>query len=222
MKKITYPILAIFFLSYSSINAQISDSTSAERNSLNKKSWALQFAVGSNFNVQSLDGLMFALKYHVSSKSAFRFGVGYSGSSNNQTLSFDTLSTPLERNYSDFLVEFSYVYYPSPSKVINIFFSVGPRADYSHSLDEYANFEEAIVKYSDEMNEWSVGLQGTFGAEWFPIRVISLFAEYTVYGTYGKSKSTYHRVSDGTTMTTESENWQFHGSTARLGLSVYF
>ncbi len=231
MIKYICSLAAVLFLFHLSLNAQGNDSTNSERNSLQKKSWAVQFAVGNDFQITSFQGLTFSLKYHLSTRSALRFGVGFSGELNDRTVEHSeygepTKSIPLEINNQDVHAVFSFLFYPKPEALIKIYFGIGPRFAYSHSLHEYPN-STSCGDYVDtyEFSSWAAGLEGTFGAEWFPAKILSIFAEYSAYGVYGKSTEDDHGFScySGSWHDKDtSENWEFNGHTARMGLSVYF
>lgn len=225
MKKYFFFFLTVLFFFYSSIKAQSPDTNTSSKNSLQKKSWSLQFSVGSNFSVQSFDGLMFSLKYHLSDKFALRFGVGGWGNLSNGNDEENHVSFPNTYNNQNVIAVCSFLLYPSPKALISIFLGIGPRFSYSHYYENYVHYSSNSYPETDESTTWQAGLQGSFGAEWFPVKIISLFAEYTAYATYGKTHEDYERYDEfgyPISQKHDSEDWKFNGNTARLGLSVYF
>lgn len=222
-----YLLTTILCLIVNSINIypQSTDSKSnGEQNSLQKHSWAVQFAVGSNLSIQSFDGLMFSLKYHFTKITALRFGVGIIGGSNNSTSETVHGTSPVLKDNENIYLIGSFLFFPNPKKSIVIYFGVGPRIQYKHLLDqEVYSRDTANPRFSYEERTWAVGLQLSFGAEWFPTNFLSLFAEYNPYGTYGKTRII--RTDDSFpagNSNVDQTDWYFNGTTARLGLSVYF
>ncbi len=231
MKK--YILFFLFLILTLNINlySQSTDSKSNdENNSLQKHSWAVQFQVGSNFTVQSLNNFMIDLKYHFNEKSALRFGVGLTGNSNCGDFEIypegiQTL-TPLCKNSTHIFTSLTYMLYFNTKSLIKIYFGAGPRFGFSDDFNQSVYYDDPTTKYQDENLSWQLGLDAVFGAEWFPIKTFSLFAEYSAYGTYGKTynsnlivHSTGYIEIDRKFNTTD---WNFNGTTARLGLSVYF
>ena len=72
MKSILTVLLIVYFI-FS--NAYPQDST---QNSLKQSKFALQFQIGSNFNLQSFQGTTLSCKYHIFDKSALRAGISLS------------------------------------------------------------------------------------------------------------------------------------------------
>ena len=216
-------IAFILLLSISLTYTQSIDSSGIEKNSLEKHSWSLQFAAGSNLSIQSFDGLMFSLKYHFTNKSAIRFGIGVLINSHNSVQQTPIGSVPLKNDNENISFVASYLIYPKPGK-FNFYFGIGPRFGYNHNLEQGINYDDSLNnKDINETRSWSVGLQFNFGLEWFPTKYFSLFAEYIAYGTYGKTNTIYKYgdIPQDDENTSET-NWYFNGTTARLGLSVYF
>jgi hypothetical protein len=223
MNKISCFIFAVLFLSIISVNAQQIDST---KNSLQKHSWSLQFAIGSDFRLQSFQGLMVSLKYHFTVRSAVRFGIGFSGEQNIGHITNEYVNNSLYNyNNARIYTVCSYLLYFKPKSIINLYFGIGPRFSYSHSYSMQDYTDPNSGRSKSESNAWRAGIQGTFGAEWFPANFISIFAEYLAYGVYGKTKYTNSgNYPDGTPFyeSDNTENWEFNGTTAMMGLSVYF
>lgn len=225
-------LIAIFLGGLLTINCFSQDKdTLRTKNSLEKGKWAVQFEVGNDFKLSSFDGVIVSLKYNLSSKFAFRFGAGVNLSNSDQTLDFSDYYSGYsgrERfndNSQDIIFISNILFYPNPRSLLNIFFGVGPRVSYQNVNDERIYIDG--YKGYQKTNSWAVGLNGVFGCEWFPMKYLSLFGEYSVYGTYGEStyKNYVRQISTGEIVEyyyLYSDNFQFRGNIARLGLSLYF
>jgi hypothetical protein len=191
----------------------------------------LQFEVSNDFKLTSFDGVIVSLKYHFSPKFAVRFGAGVNASSNDLNVEFKdyysgyTGFEPVNDWSHEFIFNSNFLFYPKPNKLFKIFFGIGPRASYMNSNDERIYVDGYKGYRESEM--WTIGLNGVIGAEWFPLKFLSLFGEYSVYGTYGKSTLKNYVRNNLTGEIVEyynqySDNFQFRGNIARLGISVYF
>ncbi len=224
-------ILKSLILAALLISTCFSQSSDTVGYSLEKGSWSLQFQVGNDFQLTSFDGVIVSLKYHFTPKFAFRFGAGMNLSSNDIQITDFEYSTgeffdePVSKSVRDFLLTTYFLLYPKPNALFKIFFGIGPRGTYAFSHDE--GFNTNIIKIIREDEIWSAGLNGIFGVEWFPTGYLSLFGEYSVYGTYGKSTVNQYETNVDTGEKysyyyKSSDNLIFRGNIARLGLGVYF
>ncbi|HEY3249837.1 MAG TPA: hypothetical protein VGK25_01835 [Ignavibacteria bacterium] len=225
-------IAALFLIALLTMNcfSQAKDTLNS-RNSLEKGKWAVQFEVGNDFKLSSFDGVIISLKYSLSSKFAVRFGAGVNASNSDQTLDFKdyyygyTGSESFNDNSKEVTFISNILFYPNPRSLLNIFFGIGPRASYLDRNDERIYIDG--YKGYRKINSWALGLNGVFGCEWFPLKFLSLFGEYSVYGTYGKTtdEDYVREISTGEIVEyyyLYSDNFQFRGNIARLGLSLYF
>lgn len=227
MSKYIRLILLTFIVAINTYSQSTDSKSSEEKNSLQKHSWSVQFGVGNDFRLQSFQGLMVSLKYHITGHSSLRFGIGFSGSEDDGTITNDYVSeSPIYGNHQNLYSTLSFIYYFKPTALINIYAGLGPRFSYYHSY----NVHWYIDPGDDQMGKfetlsWRAGLQGTFGAEWFPVKFLSIFAEYFAYGVYGETKDRY-RVIDSYGIPYSEDynatNWEFNGTSAMMGLSVYF
>lgn len=213
-KNIFYIPLFLFLFCTISFSQTNNSENEADGDLFPENRLALQFAVGSNFSVHSLDGLMFALKYNFTDKSAIRFGVEFVGSSNNeiQTTPYGTISSP--NNSENISVNSSFLFNLKPETNFIIYYGMGPLFSFAHTL-------EGIYHIT---NSWSAGLQFNIGAEWFAYKNLSFFAEYLAFGTYGKTRKYEIECFGGHCGNVEinTNDFVFNGKTARLGLSVNF
>lgn len=207
-------ILFLFFLPCL-ILAQQKDTTTGEiKNSLVKGSWSLQFEVGYSFTLNSFDNLLFSLKYHFNGKNALRFGIGINTNVSNGNVEENVSETDITNYTHDYILLLNYLIYPLTKSNIHLFFGAGPRFRFHNSRHDY--YEEGTYKHLS----WAAGIDGVFGVEWFAVKNISFIGEYHAFATYGRT--TNERSSNGGTEKTTTNDFNFNGGNARLGLSVYF
>lgn len=222
-------ILAFLIISINIFSQQID--TIKPVNSLQKGSWSVQFEIGSDFTLQSFGDVLVSLKYHLSPKIALRFGVGYNATLYDREHEYYKYYYEINSkgvtasNSNNIFITGNFIYYLKHDSKVNIFCGIGPRASYDDIYNEYWYYDG----YKDIMDNesWAVGLNAVFGCEWFPVSYLSFLAEYSAYGTYGKSIrknwlyeiSTQYRIEYNNSY---SKGYEFRGNMARLGLSVYF
>jgi hypothetical protein len=229
MKTITGLLLISLLLT--SNFAQTKDST-IQKNSLRKGIWGVQFQIGSNFTLSSFENVIVSLKTHFSPKFAVRFGVGVNANSSDQTLDYKEYyygytgtDIPTNNNSLNIMILAKVLYYFNPKSSINLFIGFGPIGTYSHYYNE--RFYLDGYKEYTENNSWGGGLNGVLGCEIFPLRFLSIFAEYSVTATFDKRTSN-DSVEDYYTRVVEefynvkSTNFNLTGNTVRFGLSLYF
>ncbi len=204
-----------------------------QKNSLVKGAWALQFEISGNFDLQSFQGSTISLKKHTSDGSAWRIGLDL-------RINLDDRERTSERD-GEVLSQYDYgtnaesislilqrVFYPSPMASVNLFWGFGPKAGFSHY--NYTREVEAIInKSGDEVFQWSVGFSGVIGIEWFPMKSISLLAEYGSVLQYewteSKRKTLITRPGEGTVLSVDKDKvkaFSLTSSSVKFGLSVYF
>jgi len=223
MKKYTVYTAMFQILMYLSVYSQNFDSSC---NSLQKHKWAVQFAVNGDFSIGAIDGLMFSLKRHLSSKSALRFGIGFSGNAGHSDDIDNGFSTTEKGNFENINLVCSYLYYFNPKGILNIYFGAGPRLSYQHSYRESPDYEFLYLTDYSKSNTWSAGVQATFGAECFPLKYLSFFAEYTAYGEFQRSTFSGNEYNESSNQVINKSGsttgWRIEANTARLGISLYF
>lgn len=194
--------------------AEVKDSSknNTVENSLHSGSWALQFAIGSNFTLHNFDGLSISLKRHFSSKFGLRLGL--SGSYSNEESEEDTSINTA--NSKSFIVNLIALYYLNPKKPFNMYLYSGGL--YSYSYGFYRSYEN----FSDNVS-WNIGLLIGAGAEYFIFKEFSIFAEYSYKFTFGKMERRYDYYFDPYPETVEKRNiTDFSSDPAKFGISVYF
>lgn len=190
------------FLCASISSAQPADSS--RLNSLAAGSWSLQFQLGSNFSLQSLDGMFFA-KYHLSEHNAFRAGISFSGETASQEVPTSTLQTNKNLNLG---IAIQYLHYFYTESDLSLYGGVGPRFFLNHSVYDYS-------LSSDRQTNWSLGIRVSVGVEWFVKRNISLLAEHAASLNYVR---TVLNIASGSFV---GERFQITPATVRLGVSLY-
>jgi hypothetical protein len=167
---ISYILIFCLFLSP---NLFSQDST---RNSLAKDKFALQFQVN-GFYFQPFLGSNLSCKYHVSDNSAWRLGIGISASTDLSNKIDDTAITNDE--YLSFNLNIQYIHYIKTVDDVSLYAGSGPY--YSRLFSKSGSWQ-----YRD--NNWSLGLNGIIGVEWFFKKNMSLSGEYGLSAGYRISK----------------------------------
>ena len=194
--------------------AEVNDSSKSNNveNSLHPGSWAIQFAIGSNFTLYNFDGLSISLKRHFSSNFGLRLGI--SGSYYNDDTDIDT--SFYTANSKSFNVNLIALYYLNPKKPFNIYLYSGGLYSYSYE------FNRVYEQFSDIKN-WNTGLLIGAGAEYFIFKEFSIFAEYNYKFTFGKLERRYDYYFDPYPETVEKRTiTDFSSDPAKFGISVYF
>jgi hypothetical protein len=236
---IQFILFILTFTCYTTNSLSQTDSThsSYAANSL-VKGWSAQFELGTYINSGKFETFLISFKRHFSKCTALRLGFGYDNISNDGTVGVMSngiaFSHPTVTKAETFSGVLSFLYYMNPQKPVNVFIGAGPiykyhyqkTSNYSASFgysNAYANF------YDNSEKNWSAGLNGVFGVEWFPFSCISFVAEYNANVMYGKSTATWSNSfyvpnepvsisqdsSDGNTVTISF-------NIVRLGISAYF
>lgn len=225
-------ILSLFLVLFAASSFYSQQTDTNLINSLKKGSWSIQFQVGNNFNLNTFEDVSISLKTHLSSKLAVRFGASLNANMDDQTISYKEYyygytgsNIPVNRNSLSFSLLAKMLYYFNPKSRINVYAGLGPLGTYSHNYYEYL-YTDYYLEYLHD-DTWSAGLNAIAGCEFFPVKYLSLLAEYSVTGTYSKSsrKDNVKQLPYGAIVEyryVESTGFNFRGNTVRLGLSLYF
>jgi hypothetical protein len=218
-KRILSAILFTIILTTVSVRAQDTDAAPM----LTDSSRSIQFGID-YLALRTFNGKSISYKIHVSRFDALRFGISFSGSLNSEETtvkkySGDTLissssskETPDPNAYLMFTSE--YLLYAPVSGDLYLFAGAGPQIGYSQTVYDY-----------ESSRSWSVGLGGSFGAEWFASRSISIHAEYTASLSYHmSSRSEWDVLStlDRTLYETDESSLRLRSGNVLFGLSIYF
>lgn len=196
------PYLSIFYLIS---NATLYGQDTSKVSSLKDK-FALQFQV-SGLYLYSFQGSNLSCKYHIGNASAWRLGVGLSGSTDLRNEINNVVTTNDE--HLSININVQYLQYVKSVNDISLYLGTGPY--YSRNFSKSARWQ-----YRD--NNWSLGLTGIIGMEWYFNNSMSLSGEYGISANYNVSK---YINSDGTE-TTDSQSVNVgSGNQVKIGLSVY-
>lgn len=189
------------------------------RSPLDGGTWALQFRISDNFTLSNFSGSIISLKRHYSARSAFRAGFSLLLSSGSAETDRSGMTPPAEKDddHIGLLIDLQYVRYWNPAGRLSPYWAIGPRVGYAKANSKFAAGDAQVRR--DESRQWTVGMIGSLGAEWFPVRFIGLHAEYGLTLTYSSFKSETEDVIFTETQTGTS--WSFGGDGVLLGLSVY-
>ncbi len=205
--------------------------TGTDTNSLKKGSWAMQFQITDDFNLDSFQGSTLSLKKHTSDGKAWRMGMTLDFSTNDREDEIfydDTLSNSQDQEANGQYVQLSIqrVFYSRPGNRASLFYGLGPMASYRHT--ETTRTTDTYGGQTDENDskDWSAGLAGFVGVEWFATESISILAEYGAAFTYHHSdRTTMSRRADpdqSRRNESETHGYDFDPAAIKLGLSVYF
>ena len=220
----------------------------AELNALKPGAWALEFAIGSNFTLSAFQGSSISVKYLTSNTNAWRAGITISGVSlDNTNLSLpiqaDTNTNSVSNSGSSssegVTLKVQYLWYFNTEGITHFYTGLGPRFDYSHNHTDQQN----IIKTSSltnvvwtnqttsgTTNSWSVGASAIAGVEYFPAKLFSLHAEYSVslINQRLKTESTTQVLTNSSNIYSNNKTsgsttqWVLSNGPVSFGLSVYF
>ena len=216
-----YSLIAMFAFGFSVLFAQVDTSGT----SLSTGSKALQFEIGSNFQLQGFEGALISYKKHISANKARRISVSLSARHSNLHSKVDPYDS--NRVFLDGVE--SHVYFQailSIQKYTEVKKQVAFYYGYGFVIGFYHQWDDPIPQYVTTSNEYSIGPVGYVGAEWFIRDNISLLGEYSVFGRYRftYAKYTYEYVSppEKHKVTTKGHAFSLEQQPVKLGLSFYF
>ncbi len=204
---------------------------------------AIQFQIGDNFELKAFDGMSISYKRHSAAESAWRLGVMLDleiddADMENSTAYSEYLqveSQDVDTNGQSLRVDLLQLRYPSPVRDVCWYWGVGPRLRFSRFEREASSVRGSApnleARFSREYgHSWSVGALGVGGVEWFVAGDVSLHAEYAASLEYGVTTQetdlwrgvdgelpTYHSTTSST-----GSGWDFGGTQAIFGASLYF
>jgi hypothetical protein len=230
---------AIMIASIASAQEGESDAP-APKHSLKDGAWALQFQLGSAFSQRSYDDVVIFAKYHLSDKGAIRLGIDIDGDRDFGTLSShrgkppdDTLYSSSRHNMNRQGVNLisEYIKYTQIDPQLHFFLGAGPTFGFFRSKwedNQRATYppipRSSIRKW--EQYDWSVGISGVLGAEWFPTKRIGVIAEYGVSFDYRYQMRKSEIIGDSPTKSSRYREHMNYFSldllAAKIGIAVYF
>ncbi|MBD3237518.1 MAG: hypothetical protein GF330_12500 [Candidatus Eisenbacteria bacterium] len=228
--------------------AQTEPASGSGSSAIRPGAWALQFQIDQDTILRSFEGSVLSAKHHLSETSSLRLGLSLDLHRGDGIREITTLRERLadsaavadtdeyDRDERGFYISAQYVRNSSPSRPLVTFVGGGPYVQYTQGDSDYASTTDASAEYyesmtrSDESRYWSLGVVAILGVEWFPMRRISLHAEYGLR--LGHTWTKTLRVDDRTREIAEpihdhaeseirTNSWIVEGSAIKLGLSVY-
>ncbi|MCF7810213.1 hypothetical protein K9N50_04410 [bacterium] len=189
---------------------------------------AFLFQTGTNLNIRSYSGLLFAGRHHFSTTRAIELGIGFNGSTFVENIKHENFEDSLivwKRNDDGYSwsTRFSAVYlmyFDRPSNLMP-FWGIGPAFQYYYSYSDYGNY--SYLYYSESRNI-GVGLICDIGFEWFILPRISLAATYKMKLLYGWETYTYERSvnNESDKRTSKTRLFDFEYQNTNLGVALYF
>lgn len=232
--------LILFFLLLSSsslfsqsdsINEKVIKDTGRE-NSLESGKWALQFTIDRDFTLSNFEGSIVSVKKQFSSTRALRLGlsVDFSQSNNetNRLTKIDTAKPSYSKGFGYTVFVYpTYLFYMNPKDAFNLYLGTGITAGGSYHWSESRQDDnEAPSYYYQYQQDYSYGggLTGTIGVEFFPIKNLSIIAEYFASFQYSHNVSTsiHDYPGDYSKLQSHGDEFRFFGKKVNFGLSVYF
>ncbi|MBI5837542.1 MAG: hypothetical protein HZB25_09880 [Candidatus Eisenbacteria bacterium] len=224
--------------------AEDSPDTSLAARELRPGAWALQFQGRGYSILGDFTGTGLSFKRHWSPRSALRFGLDITHSSqriddtNSEAYSDTTRSGSSSYAYdmrsSSVGVAFQYLCYPRARRNPSPFFGIGPFVSIWSDRDVSANShtsQGSTVESGqiDARHGVSVGVTGNVGMEWFVARGVSLVAQYDLTIQYRPSARDQQRAQgsqygDASLQhdTQTSRVWDLGMKSVGLALSLYF
>ncbi len=210
-------LMSLFAASATTSFAQSDDGEDDEETALRPGVWALQFQINQNFTLGAFEGSTLSVKKHSSATRAWRFGVSLEADFFDME---NEAGDHTEDNDQLIALTGHYLFYPTRKGPVHLYAGPGLRGRYFHdsTRDEQrgpGGDPEVLADVSSE--EWSLGLIGTLGVEWFAAKSISLMAEYSTSISY----TTRELSGDSRRPSTTLNSWSLRSDAVRFGLSVY-
>ncbi|HEX2869348.1 MAG TPA: hypothetical protein VHO03_20055 [Ignavibacteriales bacterium] len=238
-------IAVVLFVAFTSLQLNAQTQTSSSEN-LSDSSKALQFQIASNFTLTSFQGTVFSYKHHLSRNTALRIGlsIGLGGQNRDGETTgfyverdsvFPVSNNGTDRTGASIQLTAQHIWYFNPASKVLLFGGAGPLAGYDYNYEKTesilgsAGSSPMISNNETKSKQWSFGISGVMGVEWFVSKGISLSAEYGLQANYywwdSEGTGTYTNSSfDHITQkaNTSVKGWNLSGNYAKLGLSLYF
>jgi hypothetical protein len=210
--------------------------------------WTMDFSISSNLTLSNFQGASISLGQFTSDYQKNRIGIstsvncGTSDQSGNN-LTSDVLTSQSKQNsesnrYS-IQVIFQRLTYATPNAHTSLYYGIGPlmgigwNKNTSSSSSNYVSGSQNWSSSDGTGTNYSLGVLGSLGVEWFFSEHMSLHAEYglTVLYTWSKSESTSSSfyLNPGSTYSSSKSNssskssgWSLTGQSVLFGLSVNY
>jgi hypothetical protein len=229
MKKILSLAAVIFFLNFSNVFSQ-DDSKWERDNSLKEGKWALQFAIDQNFSLTNFEGSIISIKKQFSEKRAIRLGLSLSFENNNGTSShisgFDTIpDTDFKLTGYSVYATPTLMFYLNPRDAVNLYTGAGIILGGSYYWNEaMQNLPDGYNYRYERSYSYGGGITGLLGVEFFPIKNLSILAEYFASFQYNhySGHTIYDVPGEYSVHNSKNNQFDFNGQQVNFGLSVYF
>ena len=195
---------------------------------------AIQFGIGSSFNLRSFGASTLAYQRFVGRNVAWRLSLGLnlqydSGKESTQATGDYDVDESVDTTEWDHLVSLSSEWLVYRGEGVAIFYGGGPRISYYSRQDEYW--------YPDSSGEWDlwrhgresygIGLQGCVGVQWTAADWLVVHAEYSMRCMYLHivGESVHARTGEdgySSVETDELDRFDLDSRGVRFGLSAYF
>ncbi|MCJ7813253.1 hypothetical protein MUP95_08075 [bacterium] len=196
------------------IYAQDSDTSSNTTYNFRKGLWALQFRIDNNFMLSSFQGGTISVKYHVSDKSAVRFGFSVSGQyelDKEEYVNGIIVESQEKYHQESLTFDLQYIHYPSANKAAMFYWGFGPSLSGSHL--------STLLPETSRSYRIGMGLTVIFGVEYIITEHLGLTAEYSTMVKYVRSYNRYE--SAGHTYKYTGEDIIVDTNAVKFGVSVY-
>ena len=185
-------IIMVYFTNLGIVFGQTSlNQKSKSKNSLLENSWSIQFQINNNFTLTSFQGSTISLKKHMSPNRAFRMGISLEGRYLNSDFDRPSSSpTEVIDNNQNISFDIQYTIYLHPEKRNTLFWGFGPTFQFSRKhrvQDRFTDQDNEIIRDKHTDKNFSTGILGMLGVEWFLTEKISLLSEYSSSLVYLKS-----------------------------------
>ncbi len=247
MAKILIVIPVLLLFQFSIAAASGASSSASAGYALQEGSRALQFQIGSNFQLSDFQGNVISYKRHRSDNSSWRIGLSLEGRLSSDDSDTEQTSPPgenvtgQEREQSnrelDVTIRPQLQRYLETDKTVRPYVSYGVLTGYSYSFREreFYSVDETTTVSLDDTDEDTrhtlrIGATANFGVEWFAASSISFLAEYgaDLYYHYSKSETMRESFNPDGEITLERETSAsgqgvfLDPRSVRFGLSAYF
>ena len=188
----------------------------------------LEFEVGNNFRLTSLDGLSVAWKKRVSAERGWRLGVDLSGNWTDeqyfQQSPFDTATVNEDDAVYSARVKLQKLFYSAPHRGVSGYWGIGPSVAYWHRYYERRYDNAEGLSSERKINGCSAGLICSLGVEWRVAEQIAVGAEYVsslVYS-YETNKSYQSDVNSTSISESTTDRVQLIDEGAAMSVTVFF
>lgn len=185
-----------------------------EERQLIPRTWSVQAFVTDSFDLENPGLLAVSLKHQFTKSIAVRAGVYVARDTDTREFIY-VLS---ENNTNGFGANF--LYYPVQTKAPKFYLAAGSFVFLKDSEGTYS-FAGSLQERRSSTST-ILGFSGLLGIEWFPVKQLSLFAEYGLEFHWSDRKTTTTSVDTGVETVRESGGWGDSRSPLYVGLSYYF